>query len=141
MRILPVLAMLLLALPAGAQTRSPPPGPLGTLPAPVATPDGLVVAPLGAPTLDEDAPARDFLLAARQSLAAGRITEAMEALERAESRALTRDVRPSRAGIPSEQSLVAAIGAARGALTLGDRPGTLGKIDEALRISEERAGG
>lgn len=130
------LAVLLLAFPAVAQTRSPPPSALGTLPAPIPTKDGVVVPPLAAPTLDEDAPAKDFLHAARQSLAAGRVSEAMEALERAESRALTRDVRPSRAGVPSDQTLVAAIAQARMALTDGDRLATLEKIDAALRLAE-----
>jgi hypothetical protein len=137
MRILPAFALLLLAIPAAAQTRSPPPGPLGTLPAPITTRDGVVAVPYAAPNLDEDAPVGDFLRAARQSLAAGRITEAMEAMERAETRALTRDVRPSRAGIPSDQSLVATIGAAKQALTAGDRLATLGKIDEALRLADQ----
>ncbi|MCX7384239.1 MAG: hypothetical protein NT133_23095 [Alphaproteobacteria bacterium] len=136
MRILPAFALLLLAVPAAAQTRSPPPAALGTLPAPIVTRDGVVAVPYGAPNLDEDAAPADFLRAARQSLAAGRITEAMEALERAQTRALTRDVRPSRAGIPSDQSLVAAIAAAQQALAVGDRLATIGKIDEALRLGE-----
>lgn len=95
------------------------------------------VVALPVPDVDVDAAPRVFLLAARQSLAAGRDGEAMEALERAESRALVRDVRPSQADQPSAQGLVKAISAARSALGEGDRLGTLGLIDVALQLTGE----
>jgi hypothetical protein len=126
----------LLAGPALAQTMSPAPRPLGVLPAPIPVQGGLVVQPLPSATLEEDAPAEAFLQAARQSLAAGRLAEAMEALERAESRALTRDVRPSRADQPSDQKLVVAIGKARATLETGDRLATLADIDAALALTQ-----
>ncbi len=96
---------------------------------------GIVLAPLQA-TLDEDAPAAAFLRAARQAIAAGRVSEATEALERAESRALTRDVRPSLAGQPSDQKPVETIKAARVALASGDRLAALGLIDTAIKALE-----
>ena len=117
MRPLPLLAFLLAATPAFSQT-----------PATTGTP----IAPLPATDLDEDAPAETFLKAARLALALSRSGEAMEALERAESRALTRDVRPSRAGQPSDQQQVALIARARIALASGDRMATLDLIDQAL---------
>lgn len=142
-----------LALPAGAQApydpqyQSPPdsqyvrPGnEIGTgqsLPysdqpsslAPSAQPYGYR---LPVPQVDENAPASVFLDAARRALAAGRGGEAQEALERAESRALDRSVRPSRAGQPSQQPVVADIAAAREALAAGDRMRVLELIDAAI---------
>ena len=110
-------AVLLFAAPVWAQT----------------TPAGEVLGrSLPAPDVNEDAPPRLFLLAARQAVAAGRMDEAMEALERAESRALIRSVRPSLAGNPSDQPVVRAIATARAALRDGDRPGALAGIDAAL---------
>ena len=125
MRNTALLTVLLLTAFSSAQAQ---------LSAPPST-GGVVLQPLQA-VLDEDAPATAFLQAARQSIAAGRVSEAMEALERAESRALTRDVRPSLAGQPSEQKPVEAIKAARAALASGDRLATLDRIDAALKALE-----
>ena len=88
---------------------------------------------LPTPEVDENAPASVFLQAARRALAAGRGGEAQEALERAESRALDRSVRPSRLGQPSRQPVVADISAARAALAAGDRMRVLELIDAALK--------
>lgn len=87
---------------------------------------------LPTPEVDENAPASVFLEAARRALVAGHGGEAQEALERAESRALDRSVRPSRAGQPSRQPVVANITAAREALAGGDRVRVLQLIDAAL---------
>ena len=117
-----VLAVLLVAAPAWAQT-SPPPQNLGTVP----------IAPaLPAPTVDDDSSPLVFLLSARQAVVDGKLGVAQEALERAESRALVRSVKPSRAGIPSDQGIVADIAAARHALAAGDRTTALDKISAAL---------
>ena len=117
-----VFAMLLVATPAWAQT-SPPPQSLGTVP----------IAPaLPAPTVDDDSPPLIFLLSARQAIADGKLGVAQEALERAESRALVRSVKPSRANVPSDQGIVAEIAAARHALASGDRATALDKISTAL---------
>jgi len=132
MRFMTGAIILLAAGPALAQTQSPPPRPLGSIAPPIVTQQGIVLPALTPPAVDENAPPRAFLEAARQALAAGRDGEALEALERAESRALTRDVRPSLAGDPSKQPLVETIGAARRALIGGDRIGTLTLIDKAL---------
>ena len=110
-----ILAMMLWAMPGLAQTLSPPPQALGSMPAPV----------------DPDS-AQAYLMVARQALAARRDQDVNEALEQAESRALTRDVRPSTAGVPSEQSLVKVISGARAALAAGDRTEVLVLIDRAL---------
>ena len=64
---------------------------------------------------------------------------AQEALERAESRALVRSVRPSRASQPSEQGIVADIAAARHALAAGDRALALDKISAALASKDADA--
>jgi hypothetical protein len=69
----------------------------------------------------EDAPASAFVEAARTAIAVGRAGEAMEAIERAESRVLVRSVRPSRANTPSDQELVRVLAEARAALGQGER--------------------
>ena len=120
---------LLVAAPAVAQT-SPPPQTLGTVP----------IAPaLPSPTVDDDSSPLVFLLSARQAIADGKLGVAQEALERAESRALVRSVRPSRASQPSEQGIVADIAAARHALAAGDRALALDKISAALASKDADA--
>ena len=99
-----------------------------------------VIAPrLPDPEVGENAPPRAFLEAARRALAANRTGEAQEAMERAESRALSRSVAPARADQPSRQSLVSQIAEARGALSSGDRSRAIRIVEEALRNPE--AGG
>jgi hypothetical protein len=99
-----------------------------------------VIAPrLPEPPLDENAPPAAFLAAARDALSAGRTGEGQEALERAESRALGRAVRPSLANQPSHQPLVRQITLARDALASGDIPHAIRLIDAALRNPEARA--
>ena len=87
--------------------------------------------PLDAPMLDPDAPPRAFIEAARHALAAGRIGEAQEAIERAESRALDRAVKPSLARDPSHQPLVMQLSEARQALAEGDRMRAITLLDAA----------
>jgi hypothetical protein len=134
----------LLASPTGAR----PDNPIGSgqsLPLSDAasniTPDNTasVIAPrLPDPPLDDNAPPADFLAAARQALAAGRTGEGQEALERAESRALDRAVRPSLASQASRQPLVQQITRARDALAGGDIAGAIRAIDGALANPESR---
>jgi hypothetical protein len=101
---------------------------------------GSAIAPrLPTPPLDENAPPSAFLGAARVALMTGRTGEAQEAMERAESRALDRSVRPSQAGQASKQSLVQQIAQARGALSRGDRVGALRLIAVALHNPEASA--
>ena len=89
-----------------------------------------------APSLDDNASLTDFLQAARGAVAAGRIAEANDALERAESRVLTRSETVSAALEPSKQQLVLQIADARAALLSGDRMKTLDLIDLAMRNPE-----
>lgn len=121
MAVAGLVAAWLLAGPAGAQTTAA---------------GEVIVKPLPLPMIDEDAPPAAFLAAAKAALGGARFDEAMEALERAESRALIRSVRPSLAGTPSTQPLVVAIGAARRALEAGDRAGCLARIAEASALPE-----
>lgn len=109
------VVLALLVVPAAAQT----------------APEPLPRVQLPEPDVDENAPPSAFLAAARGAIAAGRTGEAMEALERAESRALIRSVRPSRAGDPSRQPLVRIIADARAKLAGGDRMGALEAIERA----------
>jgi hypothetical protein len=86
---------------------------------------------LPVPMISEDAPPAAFLKAAEQALAANRTGEAQEAMERAESRALDRSVRPSQASQPSQQSLVTQIAQARQALEAGDKMTALRLVQAA----------
>ncbi len=108
MRPVALMLALLLAAPAAAQIRLPDP-----------------------PVADE-APPSAFIAAARTAIAAGRNGEAMEAIERAESRVLIRSVRPSRASAPSEQALVRLLADARGALARGDRAAALDRLSDVM---------
>lgn len=95
-----------------------------------ARPEGVPLVRLPDPPVDDDAPASAFVNAARTAIALGRAGEAMEAIERAESRVLIRSVRPSRAGDPSDQALVRALAEARGYLRQGLRAEALDKLAE-----------
>ena len=92
-----------------------------------------VIAPrLPTPSAGDDSSPRAFLEAAQRALTLGHTGEAQEALERAESRLLDRSVAPSRAGQPSEQPDVAAVGEARRALAAGDRVRTQQIVGDVL---------
>jgi hypothetical protein len=109
---LSILALALAAAPSLAQTTAPP----------VRLPDP--------PVADEAQPSA-FVAAARNAIAAGRIGEAREAIERAESRVLIRSVRPSLAGVPSDQAVTRLLAEARRALEQGERQVALGWLAEA----------
>lgn len=110
----------------------------GSVPAP--GPAAVIVPSLPAPPVAEDAPPGLFLQAAAQALAAGRTGEAVEALERAESRALDRAVRPSLANVPDRKPLVQQIAAARAALASGDRGRAMELIQAAIHDPEAVGG-
>jgi hypothetical protein len=75
----------------------------------------------------------DLLVTARQALAANRTGAAQEALERAESRALDRDITPGTERIPDQNPQVAAIAQARDALANNNLQGAIAIVDGALR--------
>jgi hypothetical protein len=87
---------------------------------------------LPTPFVDDNAAPAAFMKAAEAAIAAGRLGEAQEAIERAESRALDRSVRPSKAGQPSQQKLVRQLADARRALGTGDRAGALRLLQAAM---------
>ena len=134
----PTVAALLslAAVPALAQT-TPDAGtgkqPMSTAPTTLnsSTPHTLWSPSLPTPAVGEDAPPAAFIRSAIAAISAGRLGEAQEAIERAESRALDRSVRPSTAGQPSQQSLVQQLSAARQALGTGDKAGTLRLLQQA----------
>jgi hypothetical protein len=116
-KFMPVLAAMLCMGPlAGHAQNAAPSAPLVRLPV---------------PDVPQDAPPSAFVAAARSAIAAGRPGEAMEAIERAESRLLVRSVRPSRAWVPSDQALVRMLADARAALGQGDRATALARLAEA----------
>ena len=80
----------------------------------------------------EDSSPLAFLLAAKSAVESGRWDEAQEALERAETRVLTRSERPSRAGAPSAQQIVRTLQGARQAVAAHDRAAATDAIGTAL---------
>ena len=86
----------------------------------------------GPPVPSSDSP-RAFLEAARRVLEAGRVGEAREALERAETRLLNGPAAPAQASSPDySQHAVLAIGMARRALAAHDLQSASRAIDDAL---------
>ena len=116
----------LAALPALAQTT---PAPAPALPAPV----------LNDMAPGDSAPPQAFIAAALHAIATGRLGAAGEAIERAESRALDRAVKPSLAGQPSVQPLVQQLSAARTALAAGDRLRAVTLLEAATKAPEAAA--
>jgi len=94
---------------------------------------------LPTPFVDPNASPATFMKAALAAIAAGHLGEAQEAIERAESRALDRSVRPSKAGQPSQQTLVHLLADARHALSAGDKGGALRILQAALANPEATA--
>lgn len=94
---------------------------------------------LPAPPVDDNAAPIAFIQAATQALAAGRVAEAQEAIERAESRALDRPVRPSLADKPSQQPLVQQLNQARQALASGDKMQAMTLLEVAAKNPEASA--
>lgn len=81
-----------------------------------------VLAPnLPSPPIGENAPVRDYLVAARSALLADRTGETQQALEMAETRALSRSVPLFQTTSAVDDPLVANIEAALNALSVGDR--------------------
>jgi len=73
-----------------------------------------------------------YLAAARNALAQGKTGMAQEALERAETRILSRSTDPSMAATPADMPLIQQIGAARQALANRDTRGAQAAIGAAL---------
>lgn len=89
-----------------------------------------------APRLPDPAAASNtpqaYLAAAQRALSAGRTGAAQEALERAETRLLSRSTVPSDAGTPDASPMIAQIGTARRALASRDTAGARTAINAAL---------
>lgn len=73
-----------------------------------------------------------YLAAAQRALASNRTGAAQEALERAETRLLSRSTDPSMANMPDTSSSVQAIGAARRALAARDTASARSAISAAM---------
>jgi hypothetical protein len=99
---------------------------------PVAPPRGTVLPPLPSPNLPEGAKPSDALRAAQGALATGRLGEAEEALEMAQTRMLDRSVPLGATNNPSDNPTIAQISQARQALAARDRAGCMQLIETAL---------
>ncbi len=94
-------------------------------------PESTIAARLPTPALDENAGPAEFLRAAEGALAAGRIGEAQEAMEMAQTRLLDRSVPLGTTGVPSDQPAVKLVSQALQALAEGDRATCLRMIKAA----------
>ena len=83
------------------------------------------------PQVTDDS-ALSYLKAARSALAGGKTGLAQEALERAESRLLTRDVAPSQAGSASSDPSISEISKALQALASGQTSTALQVVDALI---------
>ena len=110
------------ALPALAQ-----PLPFGTTPPPK------IAKALPAPALGEDASSVELLRAAENALAAGRVDEAREAMEMAQTRLLDRSEPIGVPWTPSDKPAVKLISQGLQALTAGDRMTCLRMIQAAMQ--------
>jgi len=119
MRALFIAVSLLIAVSAGAAAQ------------PVVS-GQTVLAPLPSPNLPEGAKPSDALRAAQGALATGRIGEAQDALEMAETRMLDRSVELGQTGNPSDNPTVVQISQARQALTARDRATCMQLIQSAI---------
>jgi hypothetical protein len=90
-----------------------------------------LVGKLPVPQVTDDS-ALSYLKAARSALASGKKGLAQEALERAESRLLTRDVAPSQAGAPSTDPSISEISKALQALASGQTSTALQVVDALI---------
>jgi hypothetical protein len=99
---------------------------------PAAPRQGIVLPPLPAPNLPEDARPSDALRAAQGALAAGRLGEAEDALEMAQTRMLDRSVPLGQTNNPSDNPTIGQITQARQALAAHDRAGCMQLIQTAL---------
>lgn len=119
--IAPVLVSSVLARSALAQTQ-----PFGRIPPPPAT-------ALPAPALSEDASPTEFLRAAEGALAAGRIGEAQQAMEMAQTRLLDRSATVGTTWTPSDNPAVKTISQGLEALGVGDRMTAARMIQAAIQ--------
>lgn len=114
----PILAALALAAPALAQSDPQPR---------LALPD---------PPVADNASVATFLRAAQTALITGRLGEAQEALERAQTRMLDRSVPLFQTNNPSQDPGVTAVTQALRALSAGDREATLRHIQAAMQAAD-----
>lgn len=89
--------------------------------------------PLPAPALADGARPSDALRAAQGALAAGRLGEAQEALEMAQTRMLDRSVPLGQTNNPSDNPTVSSISLALQALAVRDRPSSMQAIQLAIQ--------
>jgi hypothetical protein len=107
---LPILSVSLLIAVSGA-----------ALAQPVAPGRSTVLSPLPSPNISEDTKPSDALRAAQGALVAGRIGEAQQALEMAQTRMLDRSVAMGQTNNPSDNPTVSQISQALQALAAHDR--------------------
>ena len=145
MRVMPGVLVLAMAAPilmqaAMAQTTiSPPPAALGQTAPPTTIPGPAKLAtPLPEPPLPEGASVEEYLMAAQHAIGINDERLARGALEQAETRALTRSVRPSLANVPEKGGLIGAISATRAALDRGDWAGANASLARALELAKKK---
>jgi len=94
---------------------------------------------LPAPPVADNAPPSAFLRAAQTAMITGRLGEAQEALEMAQTRMLDRSVPLFQTGQPSPNPAVKAVANAIQALVSGDRETALRHIQTAMATADDVA--
>ena len=94
---------------------------------------------LPSPPLGPNATPRDYLMAARNSLAAGRTGEAQQSLEMAQTRLLDTSVPAFQTSAPIRSPAIDAIARALQALGAHDRAGAMQSIDQAIPLASASA--
>lgn len=94
---------------------------------------------LPSPPLGPNASPRDYLVAARNSLAAGRTGEAQQSLEMAQTRLLDTSVPLGQTTTPIQSPAIEAISRALQALGAHDRAGAMQSIDQAIPLASASA--
>lgn len=87
---------------------------------------------LPSPAVGDNAPAQAYLMAARDSLAAGKTGEAQQSLEMAETRLLDRSTPAFQTNTPSRNPAVSQISQALQALAAGNRQQCMSLIEAAI---------
>jgi len=127
-------AALLAAAPAFAQLSPSPPAPVQRV---VPNPETVRAAAASRQeTARGAATALSLLQQADRELASGRLVAGREAIEQAETRALTRTVLASRAGSPASDPVLTETSAARAAIAARDVPQARSRVAAAIRLIE-----
>ncbi len=130
-----LLLALTVALPIAATARQAAAQTAAPTTVGAADPSAVALPRLPSPSVSDNARASEFLAAAQGALAAGRLGEAQQALEMAQTRLLDRSVPLGQTNSVSDSPAVREITLALRALSAGEREASMGHIQAAMRAA------